>query len=88
MPDEIVGALSRDYGVHPYSKWRGAHWRLASLVEIAPDDARAAAHLAWLRTREKLETRKLVQQRSAPQSSCSCTTSSNRIARVSRRILP
>ena len=35
--EEIVGALSRDYGVHPYSKWRGAHWRLASLVEIAPD---------------------------------------------------
>ncbi|TMK25251.1 MAG: hypothetical protein E6G64_16325 [Actinobacteria bacterium] len=54
MPDEIVRALARDYGVHPYSKWRGAHWRLASLVEIAPDDARAAARraaedvLGWL----------------------------------------
>jgi hypothetical protein len=52
--EEIVAALSRDYGVHPYSKWRGAHWRLASLVEIAPDDARAAARraaedvLGWL----------------------------------------
>ena len=54
VPDEIVRALARDYGVHPYSKWRGAHWRLASLVEIAPDDARAAARraaedvLGWL----------------------------------------
>jgi hypothetical protein len=31
--DEIVASLSRDYGVHPYAKWQGAHWRLASLVE-------------------------------------------------------
>jgi hypothetical protein len=52
--EEIVAGLSRDYGVHPYSKWRGAHWRLASLVEIAPDDAVPAARraaedvLAWL----------------------------------------
>ena len=41
--DEIVEGLSRDYGVHPYSKWRGAHWRLASLIEIAPDEAMPAA---------------------------------------------
>ncbi|HEY3144293.1 MAG TPA: hypothetical protein VGJ86_24395, partial [Acidimicrobiales bacterium] len=23
------------FGVHPYSKWTGAHWRLVSLVELA-----------------------------------------------------
>jgi len=52
--DEIVAGLSRDYGVHPYSKWQGAHWRLASLVEIAADDALPAARraaedvLGWL----------------------------------------
>ncbi len=22
------------FGVHPYSKWRGAHWRLVSLIEL------------------------------------------------------
>ena len=54
MLDEIVAGLSRDYGVHPYSKWQGAHWRLASLVEIAADDALPAARraaedvLGWL----------------------------------------
>jgi hypothetical protein len=42
------------FGVHPYQKWRGAHWRLVSLVELGvpPDDprARAAAEtvLEWL----------------------------------------
>jgi hypothetical protein len=52
--DEIVAGLSREYGVHPYSKWRGAHWRLASLIEIAPEEARPAARraaedvLGWL----------------------------------------
>lgn len=35
-----VGALLADqqedggFGVHPYGKWRGAHWRLVSLVEL------------------------------------------------------
>lgn len=54
MLEEIVAGLSRDYGVHPYAKWQGAHWRLASLVEIAPDDAQPAARraaeqvLGWL----------------------------------------
>jgi len=52
--DEIIAALSSDYGVHPYAKWQGAHWRLASLVEIAPEDALPAARraaedvLGWL----------------------------------------
>ncbi len=33
------------FGVHPYSKWTGAHWRLVSLVElgIAPSNAAARA---------------------------------------------
>ena len=31
------------FGVHPYKKWTGAHWRLVSLVELGlpPDDPRA-----------------------------------------------
>lgn len=42
------------FGVHPYQKWTGAHWRLVSLVELGiPADhkrARAAADqvLRWL----------------------------------------
>ncbi len=42
------------FGVHPYKKWTGAHWRLVSLVElgISADEprARAAADqvLGWL----------------------------------------
>jgi hypothetical protein len=27
------------FGVHPYSKWTGAHWRLVSLVELAAPPA-------------------------------------------------
>lgn len=35
----IAGLLSGQksdgsFGVHPYSKWKGAHWRLVSLVEL------------------------------------------------------
>jgi hypothetical protein len=42
------------FGVHPYRKWTGAHWRLVSLVELAipPHEPRALAAadhvLAWL----------------------------------------
>ena len=42
------------FGVHPYSKWKGAHWRLVSLVELGVPrtnrQARLAAStvLAWL----------------------------------------
>jgi hypothetical protein len=42
------------FGVHPYRKWTGAHWRLVSLVELAvpPREPRAVAAadhvLAWL----------------------------------------
>jgi hypothetical protein len=55
----IAGLLSgqrRDggFGVHPYSKWKGSHWRLVSLVELGVPRtsraARAAANdvLAWI----------------------------------------
>jgi hypothetical protein len=42
------------FGVHPYRKWTGAHWRLVSLAELAipPREPRAVAAadhvLAWL----------------------------------------
>jgi hypothetical protein len=42
------------FGVHPYRKWTGAHWRLVSPVELAippgePRAVAAAGHvLAWL----------------------------------------
>jgi hypothetical protein len=50
------------FGVHPYSKWTGAHWRPISLVElaIAPDHPRArpaAQHvLAWLGSWQRKRT--------------------------------
>jgi hypothetical protein len=34
MDDAIRTGLARDHGVHPYGKWRGAFWRLVSLVEL------------------------------------------------------
>ena len=35
------------FGVHPYSKWKGAHWRLVSLVELGiPRTNRAARKAA------------------------------------------
>ena len=42
------------FGVHPYSKWKGAHWRLVSLVELGVprtslEANRAADHvLEWI----------------------------------------
>src|SRR6266576_6044426 len=42
------------FGVHPYKKWSGAHWRLISLIELGisgPDERSVAAAqtvLAWL----------------------------------------
>jgi hypothetical protein len=47
------------FGVHPYSKWTGAHWRLVSLVELGVPAksrvARAAARhvLSWIATPSK-----------------------------------
>jgi hypothetical protein len=49
------------FGVHPYQKWTGAHWRLVSLVELGipagEPRARAAANqvLAWLNGRSHRE---------------------------------
>ena len=34
------------FGVHPYSKWKGAHWRLVSLVELGIPVRNRAAHSA------------------------------------------
>ena len=34
------------FGVHPYSKWKGAHWRLVSLVELGVPPTNRAAHAA------------------------------------------
>jgi hypothetical protein len=61
MPDRLVAALSRDHGVHPYSKWRGAHWRLASLAELAPPGHAAALQaaeddLGWLANPRRLRS--------------------------------
>ncbi len=44
------------FGVHPYSKWKGAHWRLVSLIELGVprtslEANRAADHvLDWIAT--------------------------------------
>ena len=47
----IAGLLSGQradgsFGVHPYSKWRGAHWRLVSLVELGVPRTNRAARAA------------------------------------------
>lgn len=34
------------FGVHPYSKWKGAHWRLVSLVELGVSRTDRAARAA------------------------------------------
>jgi hypothetical protein len=57
------------FGVHPYKKWNGAHWRLVSLVElgILTDDprARAAADqvLCWLTSDEHRARIKVIEGR-------------------------
>lgn len=33
---QLPGGSRPGFGVHPYPKWTGAHWRLVSLVELAP----------------------------------------------------
>jgi hypothetical protein len=60
MPDRLVEALAQDHGVRPYTKYRGAHWRLASLAELAPGHpaAREAADqdLEWLANPRRLRS--------------------------------
>jgi hypothetical protein len=56
IAEALLGGQSPDgsFGVHPYKKWSGAHWRLVSLVELGvpPGEPRAVAAadtvLAWL----------------------------------------
>ncbi|HXF71343.1 MAG TPA: hypothetical protein VNO79_01865 [Actinomycetota bacterium] len=54
------------FGVHPYRKWTGAHWRLVSLVELAipPGHPRAVAAartvLAWVEEKEDWRAMRLV----------------------------
>ena len=51
---DSFGLHQGGFGVHPYKKWDGAHWRLVSLVElgIPPHEPRAVAAadqvLQWL----------------------------------------
>jgi len=60
MHDELVAALSRDHGVRPYGKWRGAFWRLLSLVDLGvPRGHRGAVEAAgqtldWLANPRRL----------------------------------
>ena len=43
MRDAVVGALSEDRGVHAYSKWQGAFWRLISLVDLGVEEGHPGA---------------------------------------------
>ena len=60
MREELVETFSVDFGVHAYQKWRGAFWRLASLVdlEVGPEQSgvldAAEQTLAWLTTPARL----------------------------------
>jgi hypothetical protein len=60
MHEALVTGLSRDYGVHAYGKWRGAFWRLISLVDLGVERGHAGAlaaaeqTLAWLRSPSRL----------------------------------
>ncbi len=43
------------FGVHPYQKWTGAHWRLVSLVELGiPEGPRVGELLGSLREAQAL----------------------------------
>jgi hypothetical protein len=50
--DALVSGLSRDYGGHPYGKWRGAFWRLLSLVELGVGPGHEGADVAAGQTLE------------------------------------
>jgi hypothetical protein len=58
--DALVDGLSRDYGVHAYGKWRGAFWRLLSLVDLGVQpghpgaDAAAEKTFEWVADPERL----------------------------------
>jgi hypothetical protein len=52
--DAVVSELSEDRGIHAYSKWQGAFWRLISLVDLGAEPghpgavAAAEQTLAWV----------------------------------------
>jgi hypothetical protein len=58
--DAVIAALSRDDGSHAYAKWRGAFWRLISLVDVGVEPrhpgavAAAERTLAWVADPERL----------------------------------
>jgi hypothetical protein len=60
MRDDLVACLSTDFGVHPYGKWRGAFWRLATLVDLGVGPGHEGAlqaadqSLAWLASPRRL----------------------------------
>lgn len=64
----LLSGQQRDggFGVHPYHKWTGAHWRLVSLVDLAvPKNNRKAINaanqvLGWLRGESHLRAIKKV----------------------------
>ncbi len=49
--DALVDGLSRDYGVHAHEKWRGAFWRLLSLVDLFSHRTGEPAHPVFLKLR-------------------------------------
>jgi hypothetical protein len=58
--EALVAGLGRDQDGHPYDKWRGAYWRLISLVELGADRetpgvlAAVDRTLAWLASPRRL----------------------------------
>jgi hypothetical protein len=62
MAEELVGALSQDYGVQAYGKWQGAFWRAISLVDLGVEPGHpgavtaAKAALDWVANPQRLAT--------------------------------
>ena len=60
MRNALVTQLSREYDVHPYTKWAGAFWRLLSLADLGvpsghPGAVRAAEQtLDWVASPRRL----------------------------------
>ena len=57
-PGRMFATHPGGFGVHPYKKWDGAHWRLVSLVELGIPTNEPRAHLSadqvltWLTSEE------------------------------------